>query len=185
MTCNTIILASASPRRKEILGNHNIPFRVEVSEVDESHDDMLPKDLVMELSRRKAKVIAEKFQNDIIIGADTVVSINERILEKPVDDEDAFNMINMLQGKSHQVYTGVTIISPKKDITFSEKTDVYVHKMSPEEIREYIDSGEGRDKAGSYAIQGVFGKYIDKYEGDYENVVGLPGDRVEEIIKQL
>ena len=173
-----IILASASPRRREILNKYNIQFEIEVSDVDESHTQMNPQDLVKELSFRKAKAVAEKHPNDYVIGADTVVSIDGDILEKPKGDEDAFNMIDRIQGRCHQVYTGVTIISPTDMITFAEKTDVFVKPMTPEEIRSYIATGEGRDKAGSYAIQGMFGRYIDRYDGDFENVVGLPGKRV-------
>jgi septum formation protein len=181
----TIILASASPRRKEILEKHRIPFRIEVSDVDESHEKMHPAKLVEELSRRKAKAVFEKFPGEIVLGADTVVAYGDEILEKPKDDEDAYRMISLLQGNVHQVYTGVTICSPEKEITFSVKTDVYVKKMSPEEINTYIATGEGKDKAGSYAIQGIFSKYIEKYDGDYENVVGLPGKHVEETLKDF
>ncbi len=180
-----IILASASPRRREILEAHNIPFRVEVSEVDESHGDMHPEELVEELSRRKAEAVHKRFPGEIVLGADTVVAIGDKILEKPGDNEDAYNMINTIQGKSHQVYTGVTICSPDETIIFSVKTDVYVKEMKPEEIREYIETGEGRDKAGSYAIQGIFGKYIEGFNGDFENVVGLPGRRVEEVLHEI
>lgn len=173
-----IILASASPRRREILTGHNIDFTIDVSDVDESHPKMSPEELVKELSLRKASSVSRKYPGDIVIGADTIVSIDGEILEKPKDDEDAFTMINRIQGGSHQVYTGVTIISPEDTVTFAEKTDVYVRMMTQEEIREYISTGEGRDKAGSYAIQGIFSKFIDRYDGDYENVVGLPGERV-------
>ncbi len=173
-----IILASASPRRREILKQHNIDFIIDVSDVDESHPRMSPENLVKELSLRKATAVAKKHPNDIVIGADTVVSIDGEILEKPRDDEDAFAMINRIQGGRHQVYTGVTIISLDSTVTLAEKTDVYVKPLTREEIRDYIRTGEGRDKAGSYAIQGMFGKYIDRYDGDYENVVGLPGKRV-------
>lgn len=181
----TIILASASPRRKEILEKHRIAFHIEVSDVDESHGAMHPAKLVEELSKRKAKAVFEKFPGEVILGADTVVAYGDEILEKPKNDEDAYRMISMLQGNVHQVYTGVTVCSPEKEITFSVKTDVYVKKMSPEEINTYIATGEGKDKAGSYAIQGIFSKYIEKYDGDYENVVGLPGKHVEETLKDF
>ena len=182
---NTIILASASPRRKEILENHGIPFKIEVSDVDESHEKMHPAKLVEELSKRKAKAVFQTFPSEIVLGADTVVAYEDEILEKPKDDEDAYRMISLLQGNVHQVYTGVTICSAEKKTTFSVKTDVYVKEMSPEEIKAYISTGEGRDKAGSYAIQGIFSKYIEKYDGDYENVVGLPGSYVEEVLKDF
>ncbi len=118
---NTIILASASPRRKEILGKHGIPFQIQVSDVDESHEKMPPAKLVEELSKRKAKAVFEKFPDKVVLGADTVVAYEDEILEKPKDDEDAYRMISLLQGNVHQVYTGVTICSSKKETTFSVK----------------------------------------------------------------
>ena len=174
----SIILASASPRRKEILKKHNIDFAIEVSDADESHGNMHPADLVEELSKRKASAVFKSHPSEIVLGADTVVALDDKILEKPKDEKDAFRMIEMLQGNRHQVYTGVTICSPEKSMTFSVKTDVYVKPMTADEIKTYIATGEGNDKAGSYAIQGIFSKYIEKYDGDFENVVGLPGKAV-------
>ena len=180
---NKIILASGSPRRKDILTAHGIDFEILVSDVDESFSETNPKKVVEELSRRKAKAVWEEHQNRIVLGADTVVAYEDEILGKPKDDKDAFRMIHLIQGKRHQVYTGVTIYSKEKMVTFSEKTDVIVAPMTDEEIKAYIATKEGIDKAGSYAIQGLFGRYILGYDGDYENVVGLPGKRVEEILK--
>ncbi|MCR4674142.1 MAG: Maf family protein [Lachnospiraceae bacterium] len=177
---NSIILASGSPRRKEILNNHEIPFRVCVSEVDETCDHKSPKEMVMELSKRKALAVFTDYPNEIVLGADTVVAYKDEILGKPKNDEDAFRMLHMLQGHSHQVYTGVTICSKDLVKTFYEKTDVIVRPMSEDEIYSYIATGEGCDKAGSYAIQGLFKPYISSFEGDYENVVGLPGKKVKE-----
>lgn len=177
-----LVLASSSPRRKELLEKNNIEFRIEVSNVLENHPLMEPEELVKELSFRKAKEVYERFPNEIILGADTVVSIDGNILEKPVDEADSYNMISTLSGRAHQVYTGVTIYSKDRNVTFVEKTDVYVKKLSEEEIRNYIKTNEGKDKAGSYAIQGEFNKYIEKYVGDYDNVVGLPTGR---LIKEL
>ncbi|MCR4611972.1 MAG: Maf family protein [Lachnospiraceae bacterium] len=186
MNTTRIILASGSPRRKEILQKYNLDFTIEISDVDETHSDMSPAQLVEDLSYKKAMAVFNNHPEDIVIGADTVVAFNDEIFEKPIDDDDAYRMINLLQGDCHQVYTGVTICSPNNIVTFSEKTDVYVRDMNDYDIREYISSGEGNDKAGSYAIQGIFSKYIDRYEGDYENVVGLPGKRVtEELFKIL
>ncbi len=158
---------------------------IDVSDVDESHGKMHPKELVEELSKRKATAIFQKFPEEIVLGADTVVAYDDEILEKPKDDADAYRMIKLLQGNCHQVYTGVTILSPQKQLTFSVKTDVYVKAMTPEEIKDYIATGEGRDKAGSYAIQGIFSKYIESYDGDFENVVGLPGKAVVEALKEF
>ncbi|MCR5546849.1 MAG: Maf family protein [Lachnospiraceae bacterium] len=180
----TIILASGSPRRKEILKNHNIPFQVEVSDVDESCGEMSPKELVKELSLRKAKAVSKHHPFDIVLGADTVVAFHDQILGKPCDDENAYDMIHMLQGNRHQVYTGVTICAGEKITTFYEMTEVEVSPMTQDEITSYIATGEGRDKAGSYAIQGEFGAYITAFHGDYENVVGLPGKRVLEVLQK-
>lgn len=179
-----IILASGSPRRKEILKHHHIDFEIKVSDVDESCEQMSPEDLVKELSARKANAVFSDYSKEIVLGADTVVAYESEILGKPADDEEAFQMIKMIQGNRHQVYTGVTICSSKKTITFAEKTDVVVKPMTDKEIKDYIATGEGRDKAGSYAIQGLFGCYILGYEGDYENVVGLPGSRVKEVLEK-
>ena len=180
---NKIILASGSPRRKDILTAHGIDFKIVVSEVDENCNGLTPEETVKELSKKKAEAVFQQMPQNIVLGADTVVAFENEILGKPLDDEDAFRMIQLIQGKVHHVYTGVTICSQNQSVTFAEKTDVEVSPMSEEEIKSYIATGEGRDKAGSYAIQGIFGKYICGYNGDYENVVGLPGKRVEEVLK--
>lgn len=182
---NPIILASSSPRRKEILEKRHIPFVIRTANVDESSTLTDPKKLVKELSYRKAIAVSAKYPDNIVLGADTVVSIDGTILGKPQDETDAYNMISSLQGRCHEVYTGVTIIGPDKEVTFAEKTDVYVSTMTPSEIKDYIKTGEGGDKAGSYAIQGIFQKYIKSYDKDYENVVGLPGERVESELKKF
>lgn len=192
-----IILASGSPRRKELLSSRGIEYTVLTSDADETIDKLSPKETVRELSGRKAKavqqIVAEQLSKDadlsqqedkIIIGADTIVSCDGQILGKPGNREHAKEMLSMLSGKAHQVYTGVTLLKINAHgtvtdrVCFAEGTDVYVRKLTEEEICEYIRTGECDDKAGSYAIQGIFGKYIEKIEGDYNNVVGLPVDRV-------
>lgn len=191
-----LILGSGSPRRKEIMTRLGYEYEIIKSEKDEITTKEKPYDVVMELSYNKAIEVKEKVlakedysinDNYVILTADTVVAVDDSILGKPKDREDAFNMISRLRGRAHQVYTGVTIlmVNDNRLENFYEKTDVYVNDMSDEEIRDYIATGECDDKAGAYAIQGIFGKYIDRYEGSYDNVVGLPGDRVDAILKTV
>ena len=192
-----IILASGSPRRKEILKRLGYEFEIIKAENEEITDKIKPCEVVEELSYNKAIEVKEKVirlinsknaEDDYcIIAADTVVAVDNQILGKPSDRNDAFNTIKLLQGRKHQVYTGVTIInlSSNKVVIFSDKTDVYVKKMSDSEIWDYVECGECDDKAGSYAIQGVFSKYIERYEGDYDNVVGLPAKKVDEALKNI
>ena len=175
-----IILASGSPRRKELLSLMGVTYEVMVSQKEEKLQDVEPSGLVMELAKMKACDIAEQVEGPaVIIGADTVVSCKNKVLGKPKDTEDARQMITMLAGNSHEVYTGVTMVikeanQTERMVTFYEATKVYVTPMSEEEIRSYVATGEPMDKAGSYAIQGVFAPYISKIEGDYYNIVGFP-----------
>lgn len=188
-----IYLASASPRRKELLKQIGISFKTIPSTVDEKITKTRPDEVVEELSYQKAvdicgKLIAEGREDFVVIGADTVVSCWGEILGKPGDKEDAVRMLTRLQGGSHQVYTGVTLAWKNKDIspmyyTFSECTDVTMYAMTEEEIRKYADSGEPMDKAGAYAIQGMCAAYIQGICGDYNNVVGLPVGRVYQELK--
>lgn len=183
-----IILASASPRRKELLKQVGISFRTMPSVKEEKVTKTKPQDVVEELSYQKAVDVCTQLSGQgkeefVVIGADTVVSCWGKIMGKPVDKEDAYQMLYELQGKSHQVYTGVTLAWKYKDTpamfhTFHECTDVTVYPMSEEDIRRYIDSGEPMDKAGAYGIQGLFAAYIQGICGDYNNVVGLPVGRV-------
>jgi len=173
-----IILASASPRRKMLLNQIGVSFEVMVSDVEEKINYELPPDeLVKELSRQKAMNVAKRLgEGFLVIGADTVVVFDGRILGKPKDKEDAFKMLFMLQGHWHEVYTGVTIIKTKDMLVESdcEKTEVYMRKLSSSLINQYINTGEPLDKAGAYGIQEKGGLFIDKINGDYNNVVGLP-----------
>ncbi|MCM1039486.1 MAG: Maf family protein [Ruminococcus sp.] len=189
-----IILASASPRRKELLKQAGISFKTMPSTKDEKITGKSPEQIVEELSYQKAVDIcgqlSETMKEDfVVIGADTVVSCWNKILGKPKDKEEAFDMLWELQGKSHQVYTGVTLAwkytdEPAMFYTFSECTDVTVFPMTEEEIENYIDTGEPLDKAGAYAIQGRFAAYIQGICGDYTNVVGLPLGRLYQEMKQ-
>ena len=179
-----VILASASPRRKEILGKTGIDFEVQVSDCDENIDEKQPDKLVMKLSELKARDVAAKNPDAIIIGSDTVVAHKGHIMGKPADRAEAISMIKSFAGDIHQVYTGVTIIIPnEKTYTYNICTDVHVLQMTDEEIERYVDTGEPMDKAGAYAIQGLFAPFISKIDGDYYNVVGLPISSVYGILK--
>ena len=181
-----IILASNSPRRKELLTLTGFDFTIQSADVDESTIETNPSKVVEDLSYKKAKAVYDLQDNDcIVIGSDTVVAIDDIILGKPVDEADAFRMIQLLQGKSHYVYTGVTLLGDKIQNTFSEKTEVFVYPMSDEEILNYIATGEPMDKAGAYGIQGYFAIYIKGIHGEYNNVVGLPVARVYQELKKL
>lgn len=180
-----IILASASPRRKELLTNAGVIFQICRSNGEEIITKEKPEDIVKELSLQKAMTVAkERKQEDetIIIGADTIVSYEGRILGKPEDEIDAIRTLCMLEGSTHQVYTGVTLLCKKKGIweptVFAEKTDVTFYPVTEKEIREYVSTGEPMDKAGSYGIQGKFGIYVKGIDGSYTNVVGLPVGRL-------
>ena len=175
-----LILASASPRRRELLAQIGIGTEVIPSSVEEKVTKTQPSEVVEELSRQKCLDVAERLGRDgIILGADTVVAVEGRILGKPGTPQKASEMLMSLQGKEHQVCTGVTLAEVKegqivKTETFSEKTSVFIYEMTEEEIWEYVSSGDPLDKAGAYGIQGAFAKYVEKIDGDYNNVVGLP-----------
>lgn len=181
-----IVLASGSPRRKELLAKTGLKFSVVVSGGEEKAETSDPAETVEKLSLDKASAVADLLQAEkepqLIIGADTVVACDGEILGKPSDREDAFRMLWKLQGQTHQVYTGVTLLLKKKHTwqahTFSEKTDVQFYPVSREELLAYIETGEPMDKAGSYGIQGGFGIYVKGICGDYNNVVGLPVGRL-------
>ncbi len=185
-----IILASQSPRRRELLELLGLPFEVKVSDTEEIMTSTDPGEVTKELSCQKAEAAAETIEEGVVIGADTVVSLEGKILGKPENREEARKMIHEIQGKSHNVYTGVTVIEKRagKECSrniFSEKTTVKVASMSEEEIEAYISLPEPYDKAGGYGIQGSFAKYVEGMEGDYFNVVGLPVHRLYDVIKHL
>lgn len=186
-----VVLASASPRRKELLAQIGIEPEIRPSSMEEETGEKRPDRVVMELSRQKAEDIATGCKaGTMVIGADTVVAVGSEILGKPGTPMRAYEMIEMLQGRTHQVYTGVTVLliegdGPVHGITFSEKTDVHVYSMTHQEISEYADCGEPLDKAGAYGIQGRFAAYIKGIDGDYANVVGLPLGRLNQEIKTL
>lgn len=181
-----LVLASNSPRRKEILAMAGYDFIVHVSDADENVHGLKPYELVETLSKRKAEAVAGSYEDAVILGSDTVVSLDELILGKPKNREEAFSMIRSISGKKHTVYTGVTILrchnGERIAETFHSKADVYAREMTDEMINEYISTDEPYDKAGGYAIQGIFAKYIERIDGDYYAVVGFP---ICEVAKRL
>lgn len=190
MKSRKIILASASPRRKELMAMAGYEFEIKVSDKEESYQSTEPDEIVKELSLLKAEDIAEQVEQKdlIIIGADTVVAYDGKILGKPQSKEEAFRMIKSFQGQKHQVYTGVAILKFDADgqkdvINHAVKTDVYVKTMTDEEIWTYIESDNVLNKAGAYGIQSGFAIHIEKIEGDYFNVVGLPISYIYEALK--
>ncbi len=182
-----VILASASPRRRELLNQVGIDPVIMPSHVEEVIASTEPDQVVMELSVQKAEDVAATYrgQDVVVIGADTVVVADGKILGKPKDREDAIRMVTLLAGRSHQVYTGVTLVfcgadrgKDGKTVTFAEETEVWIYPMDRTQVERYVDTGEPMDKAGAYGIQGYFAAYIQGIRGDYTNVVGLPVGRV-------
>lgn len=170
-----LILASRSPRRQEILTRCNIPFTTEPADIDETIDTSLSIPAAIEdLALRKARSIAIQQPDAVVIGSDTVVVCNGKILGKPSDHEDAKHMLQMLQNNTHQVITGLAVITPEKTYTDVNISYVTFAAMDEKEIEKYISTGECDDKAGSYGIQGYGGRYIEKIEGDYYSIMGLP-----------
>lgn len=186
-----IILASASPRRRELLHQIDMEFEVIPSNAEESTKSSVPAEAVKELSCLKAvdifnRLSEEEKKDALIIGADTVVSLDGHIMGKPNSRENAVKMLSLLQGKTHQVYTGVTLVwADLQKISFYEKTDVTMFPMSAEEIEGYVATGEPMDKAGAYGIQGKCAAYIKEISGDYNNVVGLPIGRLYQEMKKI
>lgn len=174
-----LILASASPRRSELLRNAAIEFSVDPAHVKE---EPLPKETPLayaqRLARDKARAVFERHPDDVILGADTVVVVDEHLLEKPADAEDARRMLRLLSGRTHQVITGVCLVVTGFERTEAEITQVSFSQLSDEEIAAYVHSGEPMDKAGAYGIQGIASRWIGRIEGCYFNVVGLPVARL-------
>lgn len=187
-----IILASASPRRRELMAMAGYEFEVQVSHKEEVYKATEPGEIVKELALLKAKDVASmnEAKSLIVIGADTVVAHNGKILGKPQSEQDAFDMIKGYQGDKHQVYTGVAVLDYDENgnervVNHAVKTDVYVNDMTDEEVWNYIRNDNVMDKAGAYGIQSGFAIHIEKIEGDYFNVVGLPISYVYEELKKL
>lgn len=187
-----IILASGSPRRKELLLQIGIVPEIIVSHVEEKITSDIPAEAVMSLAEQKAVDVAKEMpEGTVILGSDTVVAADGKILGKPKSHEEAYEMIRRLAGRSHQVYTGVCLVKKGPEgeadtvVSFYDETDVNVSPMTEKEIREYADSEEPMDKAGSYAVQGFFARYIDGLKGSYANVMGLPVHLVYQELKKL
>ena len=192
MEKKSIILASGSPRRKELLLQIGIVPEIIVSHVEEKITSDVPAEVVMSLAEQKAVDVAKDMpEGTVILGSDTVVASDGKILGKPKSHEEAYEMIRSLAGRSHQVYTGVCIVKKGaaggKDtvVSFYDETDVQVSGMAEAEIREYADSEEPMDKAGAYAVQGFFARYIEGLRGSYANVMGLPVHLVYRKLKEL
>lgn len=182
------ILASGSPRRRELMHYITDDFEVCISDADETlPDNILPYEAAQYLSAIKAESAAKQYPDDIVIGCDTVVLIDGKILGKPSSDDDAENILRTLSGRTHEVVTGCTIICGGTAHTFSETTAVEFYKLSDREIDDYIATGEPSDKAGAYGIQGKGALFVKGINGDYYNVVGLPiaalSRKLKEIIK--
>lgn len=181
-----IVLGSKSPRRKELLEGMGYSFIVDVKDVKEDINEYkTPKEYVKKTAIKKGLETAKYHQDALVICADTIVEHNGDILEKPKNKDDARRMITSLSNDTHHVYTAVFLSYKNKKKVFVEGTKVTVDYMSSEEIEAYIDSNEPYDKAGAYAIQGIFSKYIKKIDGDYYNVMGLPVNKLYQEIKKI
>jgi septum formation protein len=189
-----LVLASSSPRRRELLGSLGLDFEIIKPDVDEEAfhlDHLIPADVVKFLSRTKAQEVFKYNTDALVIGSDTIVVLDGKVFGKPKDAEDAFRMLSALQGNMHEVYSGITVFNPDESPAFPPFasdalcTQVYMRPLTPEEIRTYIATGEPMDKAGSYAIQGFGSTLIEKIDGCYFNVVGMSLYLLERLFEQL
>lgn len=183
-----IILASQSPRRRELLTQIGLEFEVHPAGGEEIITSSDPVEVVKSLAAQKAGAVKEELEaqlpeNWLVIGADTIVVYDGKILGKPRDEADAVRMLTMLQGQTHSVYTGVTLLEEGKQTTFAEETKVTMYPMTEEEIHWYVDTKEPMDKAGAYGIQGLCARFVKEIQGDYNNVVGLPVGRIYQELK--
>ncbi len=179
-----LILASQSPRRKELMGLFRIPFSIRVADIDETMDPALPpQEEVARVSRLKA-LATPRGEDDVVVAADTIVVCGGEILGKPADEADAFRMLRLLSGRDHQVMTGMTVLRGIREFIHTEITDIHFRHLSDREINAYIRTGEPMDKAGSYGIQGGAALFAEKMAGDYYNVMGLPVCRLWQILQQ-
>ena len=181
----TLILASQSPRRRELLGLYHIPFTVRVADIDEAMDPAKsPAEEVARVSKLKALAV-EREENDIVIAADTIVVCAGQVLGKPRDEADARRMLRLLSGRDHQVMTGYTVLRGETAVTHTEITDLHFRELTDAEIDGYIRSGEPMDKAGAYGIQGLGSLLVEKIHGDYFNVMGLPVLRLSRMLAEF
>ena len=180
-----LILASQSPRRKELLGLFNIPFTVRVADIDETMDPgKAPFDEVARVSRMKALAVKRE-SDDIVVAADTIVVCCGNVLGKPRTEAEAREMLRLLSGRDHQVMTGMTVLRGEKAVTCTEVTDIHFRKLSEKEISSYVASGEPMDKAGAYGIQGGAALFCTHLVGDYYNVMGLPVCHLGQVLREV
>lgn len=188
------ILASASPRRRDILDQVGAIYQAAPSNIEERSQETSAPEMVKDLAMQKARDAVcngRITEETLILAADTVVSCKGKILGKPKSKEEAFSMLSMLSGQGHEVYTGVALLatdsagSVKKQAGYAVETKVFVRRMTPDQIEDYIATGETEDKAGAYGIQGAFARYIERIEGDYYNVVGLPVSRICQTLEEM
>ena len=180
-----LILASQSPRRRELLGLTGLDFIVRVADIDETMDPgKAPFDEVARVSRLKALAVSRE-PEDVVIAADTIVVCEGQVLGKPRDESDAFRILSLLSGRHHEVMTGLTVLRGDEIVTHTEVTKIHFRDLHPQEVRAYIASGEPMDKAGAYGIQGGAALFADQMEGDYYNVMGLPVCRLAMILRSF
>ena len=180
-----LILASASPRRKELLSLFGVPFIIRVADIDETMDPARSAfEEVGRVSRAKALAVARE-EDDVVIAADTIVVCEDKVLGKPHSEAEAVAMLQLLSGRDHQVMTGCTVVKGEKIETFTEVTDLHFRDLNQKEIEKYVASGEPMDKAGAYGIQGGAALFCERLVGDYYNVMGLPVCRLGQVLKTV
>ena len=180
-----LILASGSPRRKELLSLFGVPFTVRAADIDETMDpNKAPFNEVARVSRLKALAVPRE-KDDVVVAADTIVVCGNAVLGKPHSREEAIRMLTALSGRDHQVMTGCTVVRGEKAETFTEVTDLHFRPLGEAEIARYVDSGEPMDKAGAYGIQGGAALFCEKIVGDYYNVMGLPVCRLGQVLRKV
>lgn len=181
-----LILASGSPRRKELLQQVHLPFTVKVSNIVETFDPTLaPEEIATTLAYQKAQNVFQENESAIVIGSDTIVVLGDKVLGKPENEEEARTTLRTLSGNTHHVISGVAILSEEKEVKFYEKTSVTFWELTDEDIEFYINSGEPMDKAGSYGIQEVGALFVKEIKGDYFSIVGLPLSRTVRELKSF
>ncbi|MBE6942121.1 MAG: septum formation inhibitor Maf [Ruminococcaceae bacterium] len=180
-----LILASQSPRRRELLGLFRLPFVIRVADIDETMDETASAyDEVARVSRKKALAVS-RGEDDVVIAADTIVVCAGKVLGKPHSPEEAVQMLSLLSGRDHQVMTGITVLRGEKAISCTEVTDIHFRELSEKEIRAYVATGEPMDKAGAYGIQGGAALFAEKMVGDYYNVMGLPVCKLRQMLFEI
>ena len=181
-----IILASASPRRRELMELAGYDFEVICADIVEAvPENVQPQEVVMSLALQKAQAVAAENEDAVVVGSDTVVALDGKILGKPHSESEACEMLRLLSGRTHKVFTGVAVVGDGKEKSFFDETDVEFYPLGEDEIKKYVATGEPMDKAGAYAVQGFFARYIRGLRGSYANVMGLPVSRLYQEMKEL